>query len=83
LALLVLIIPEIFGCLVAAVTVQVSQRASTIFGEYNPTTNQWTWVSGSRAPDSPGVYGSLSVPALPIFPEHANVPVFFCPRRAD
>ena len=31
--------------------------------EYSPTTNLWTWVSGSSSGSHPGVYGTESVPA--------------------
>ena len=30
--------------------------------EYNPTTNVWTWVSGSSSADSAGLYGTKGVP---------------------
>jgi len=29
--------------------------------KFNPSTNQWTWVRGSNAPDQPGTYGSQGV----------------------
>jgi N-acetylneuraminic acid mutarotase len=31
--------------------------------EYNPSTNEWTWISGSSTVTSPGVYGTLGTPA--------------------
>ncbi|MHB1953047.1 MAG: kelch repeat-containing protein [Sulfobacillus sp.] len=36
--------------------------------EFNPTTKEWTWVSGSNTVFAPGVYGTQGVPAA------ANVP---------
>ncbi len=36
--------------------------------EFNPSTNQWTWVSGSNMTDQPGVYGTLGVPAAENIP---------------
>ncbi len=36
--------------------------------EFNPTQNQWTWMSGGTAKDGTGVYGTLGTPAA------ANVP---------
>ena len=36
--------------------------------EFSPSTNQWTWMSGSSAPEQAGVYGTIGVPDL------ANVP---------
>ncbi|ABF41671.1 Ig-like, group 2 [Candidatus Koribacter versatilis Ellin345] len=39
---------------------------------FDPTTTQWTWVSGSSGVNDPGVYGTLGVP------DAANVP----PARA-
>jgi N-acetylneuraminic acid mutarotase len=36
--------------------------------EYNPSTNQWAWMSGSNTIDQPAVYGTLTTPAA------ANVP---------
>jgi N-acetylneuraminic acid mutarotase len=31
--------------------------------EYNPSTNEWAWMSGSNTIDQPGVYGTLRTPA--------------------
>ena len=31
--------------------------------EFNPTTSEWTWVSGSQVANSQGVYGTKGVPA--------------------
>jgi N-acetylneuraminic acid mutarotase len=31
--------------------------------EYNTSTNQWAWISGSSAGTQPGVYGTLGTPA--------------------
>jgi N-acetylneuraminic acid mutarotase len=31
--------------------------------EFNPSTNKWTWVSGSNSANQPGIYGTLGVPA--------------------
>ena len=31
--------------------------------EFNPSTQEWTWWGGQSAEDSPGVYGTLGVPA--------------------
>lgn len=31
--------------------------------EFNPTTNEWTWISGSSATGAQGVYGTLGVAA--------------------
>jgi N-acetylneuraminic acid mutarotase len=31
--------------------------------EFNPSTNQWTWMSGSKTPNQPSVYGTLDTPA--------------------
>jgi N-acetylneuraminic acid mutarotase len=31
--------------------------------QFNPTTKEWTWVSGSNTPNADGVYGSLGTPA--------------------
>ncbi|HYH13752.1 MAG TPA: kelch repeat-containing protein, partial [Flavisolibacter sp.] len=31
--------------------------------KYNPTTNQWTWVSGDSFTNSTGIYGTKGVPA--------------------
>ena len=38
--------------------------------EFNPSTNEWTWMGGSSTPccNAPGVYGTLGVPAP------ANIP---------
>jgi hypothetical protein len=36
--------------------------------EFNPTTEEWTWVSGSNALDVPGVYGTQGVAATTNFP---------------
>lgn len=36
--------------------------------EYNPTSNLWTWMSGSSAPEATGVYGTKGSPSA------ANVP---------
>jgi len=36
--------------------------------EFDPTSNQWTWISGSYAVNQPGVYGALGVASA------ANVP---------
>jgi hypothetical protein len=30
--------------------------------KYNPLTNEWTWVSGDKVIDQPGVYGTRGVP---------------------
>lgn len=32
--------------------------------EFNPATNEWTWMSGSNTSQESGVYGSLGVPAV-------------------
>jgi N-acetylneuraminic acid mutarotase len=37
--------------------------------EFNPTTKEWAWMSGSDTANASGVYGSLGVPAV------ANVPL--------
>jgi N-acetylneuraminic acid mutarotase len=39
---------------------------------YNPTTNQWAWMSGSSAFDSPGVYGTLNMSSPSVFPGARN-----------
>ena len=31
--------------------------------EFNPSTDQWTWISGSNTALAPGVYGTLGTPA--------------------
>ncbi len=31
--------------------------------EFNPSTNEWTWMNGSNAIKQPGVYGKLGTPA--------------------
>jgi N-acetylneuraminic acid mutarotase len=31
--------------------------------EFNPSTNEWTWMGGSRTGNQAGVYGTLGVPA--------------------
>jgi len=31
--------------------------------EFNPSTNQWAWMSGSSTLNQPGVYGTVGVPA--------------------
>lgn len=31
--------------------------------EFNPSTNEWTWISGSSTGDQSGVYGTLATPA--------------------
>ena len=31
--------------------------------EYNPSTDEWTWISGSNTPNQPAVYGTLGTPA--------------------
>jgi N-acetylneuraminic acid mutarotase len=31
--------------------------------EFNPTTNEWTWMGGSSTANQPGVYGTLGIPA--------------------
>lgn len=41
---------------------------------YNPSTNQWTWMSGTNIIDDPGVYGTKGVPAA------ANTP---CARHGS
>jgi N-acetylneuraminic acid mutarotase len=40
--------------------------------EYNPTTNEWAWVSGSNTIDQPGVYGTLGTPAATNVPGARN-----------
>jgi hypothetical protein len=37
--------------------------------EFNPTTKEWTWMSGSDTANASGVYGTLGVPTV------VNVPV--------
>jgi N-acetylneuraminic acid mutarotase len=32
--------------------------------EYNPTSGQWTWISGSSSPNAPGLYGALHAGAV-------------------
>jgi len=36
--------------------------------KYNPTSNQWTWVSGSNVGNAPGIYGTVGIAAA------SNVP---------
>jgi N-acetylneuraminic acid mutarotase len=36
--------------------------------EYNPTTNVWTWVSGSSSSNTAGIYGTQGVPATTNMP---------------
>jgi N-acetylneuraminic acid mutarotase/ribosomal protein S11 len=36
--------------------------------QFNPSTNEWTWMSGSSTTDQSGVYGTLGTPAA------ANIP---------
>jgi len=31
--------------------------------EFNPATNEWAWMGGSKTADHPGVYGTLGTPA--------------------
>jgi N-acetylneuraminic acid mutarotase len=42
---------------------------------YDPSTNLWTWLSGSNASSSPGVYGSLGVAAAGNAPPARNAAV--------
>jgi N-acetylneuraminic acid mutarotase len=36
--------------------------------EHSPSTNMWTWVSGSSTPDMAGVYGTQGTPGVSNFP---------------
>ncbi|HTW59552.1 MAG TPA: kelch repeat-containing protein [Terriglobales bacterium] len=36
--------------------------------EYSPSTNMWTWVSGSSTPDMAAVYGTQGTPGVSNFP---------------
>jgi len=36
--------------------------------EYNPTTNEWTWMGGSTTANASGSYGTLGVPSASNFP---------------
>ena len=36
--------------------------------KFNPSTMQWTWVSGNKTTDPPGVYGTLRIPSIGAIP---------------
>jgi hypothetical protein len=36
--------------------------------EFNPAAKTWTWISGSKAVNQPGVYGTIGVPASGFMP---------------
>ena len=36
--------------------------------EFNPSTNQWTWISGSATGNQSGSYGTLGMAASATFP---------------
>jgi N-acetylneuraminic acid mutarotase len=40
--------------------------------EFNPSTNEWTWMGGSSTLSQPGVYGTLGVPAAGNIPGSRN-----------
>jgi hypothetical protein len=40
--------------------------------KFNPSTNEWTWVSGSQTVDAVGVYGAEGVPAPANMPGSRN-----------
>mgnify|MGYP000919543783 CR=1 FL=1 len=45
----------------------ISKKYSSPMGEiwkYNPTTNQWTWVKGSKLADQNATYGTMGVAAI-------------------
>jgi N-acetylneuraminic acid mutarotase len=44
---------------------------------YDPVTNQWTWVNGANGADSPGSYGTISVPAPGNAPGSRRFPGFW------
>jgi hypothetical protein len=55
-----------YGAAAAAVT---DGAELNDFWEFNPSTNEWTWMGGSRNDyDEPGVYGELGVPAASNMP---------------
>lgn len=35
---------------------------------FNPSTMEWTWISGNKTTDTPGVYGSLRIPSASAIP---------------
>jgi N-acetylneuraminic acid mutarotase len=43
--------------------------------EFNPTTSEWTWVSGSNSANAQGVYGTQGVPASTNVPGARNLAV--------
>ncbi|MGD0681059.1 MAG: Ig-like domain repeat protein [Terracidiphilus sp.] len=47
--------------------------------EFNPSTKEWTWMSGSSAGNQPGVFGTLGVPAA------GNIPAgrYYSPSWID
>ncbi|HWE84765.1 MAG TPA: chitobiase/beta-hexosaminidase C-terminal domain-containing protein [Terracidiphilus sp.] len=40
--------------------------------KFNPSTNEWTWISGSSTANQPGVYGTLETPAAGNVPGARN-----------
>jgi len=41
--------------------------------KYNPSTNEWAWMSGSQTPDSSGVYGTQGVGSTSNYPSGREV----------
>ena len=34
-----------------------------VLWKFDPSTNMWTWIKGTSTPNSPGIYGTMGVPA--------------------
>jgi N-acetylneuraminic acid mutarotase len=42
--------------------------------KFDPTNNQWTWVSGGQSTGTPGVYGTLNIPSASNYPGGRECP---------
>jgi len=51
--------------------------------QFNPTTSEWTWVSGSNTPDADGVYGTLGTPAAGNVPGARTSPANWIDRSGN
>jgi hypothetical protein len=45
---------------------------SNALWRYEPSTNQWTWMSGTTIPNDPGIYGIPGIPSVNIYPPARN-----------
>lgn len=51
--------------------------------EFNPASKEWTWVSGSSAPNQPGVYGTQGVASASNIPESRSDAVSWTDRSGN